>query len=370
MSDGNYATKRVLSDAITLFGLDTLTNSKPAFINFTEKLILEEFPRLADPKDIVVELLEDIKITPEVVEKISKLKELGDTIALDDYLGDPDFDKILPYIDILKVDFILTDRSEQKKISRKLGDSIILLAEKVETNEEYEWAKSIGYQLFQGYFFSRPITYKKKSQRISSATFVMLMAELQKGDVDFAKCCSIIRTDTVLTYKILQKMTTMEYFRGNIISNVEQAFTMMGIVGLRRWLLLLMATENNKTGSNELARIAFLRGLYAEALIKKSDRAKESEHAFLMGMFSLLDKILDENREKLLEDVAISEEVRDALLEKAENVYSRLLHFIIDYENQRNTIPLEDMGINISNDELHQLYASCVAKVDTAFQDI
>lgn len=370
ITDGNDATRRVLSDAITLFGLDTLTNSKPAFINFTEDLILEEFPLLADPKDIVVELLEDVKITPEVIEKVAKLKEQGYTIALDDYIDDSGFDKILPYIDILKVDFMLTNRESQENIAKKLGHTVTLLAEKVETNEEYEWAKSIGYQLFQGYFFSRPVTYKKKTQYISSATFIMLITELSKEDVDFAKCCSIIRADPVLTYKMLYKMSTMEYFRGHAINKVENAIVMMGVDAFKRWLLLVVVMDRNKTGSEEITRAAFLRGLYAEELMKRSSRVSESENAFLMGTFSLLDKILNESREKLLEDIAISEDVRDALLGKSENIYSKLLDFVTAYENQTNKVSLEEIGIHISDGELHKLYADCVAKVDATFKNL
>ncbi len=370
VTDGNYATKRVLSDAITLFGLGTLTNSKPAFVNFTEELILEEFPMLVDSKDIVIELLEDVNITPAVIEKVAKLKEHGYTIALDDYLGDPNFDQILPYVDILKVDFMLTDRVAQENIAKKFGNTLILLAEKVETDEEYEWAKSIGYNLFQGYFFSRPVTYKKKEQQISWATFVMLMTELDKDDVDFTKCCNIIRTDTVLTYKILQKMSTVEYYRGHIIDKVETAVIKMGASNLRRWLLLVVVRNNNKTVFDELARLAFLRALFAESLIKKSSKSDETESAFLMGMFSLIDKILGENKEELLENIAISDEVRNALLGKAENIYSQLLDFIIDYENQINKISLQDLCINVSDDEVLRIYVDCVAKVDATFKDV
>ncbi len=368
--DGNFATKRVLSDAITLFGLENLTNLKPAFINFTEDLILEDFPLLANPNDVVIELLEDIKITPTVIEHVAKLKKLGYTIALDDYLGDYNFNNILPYIDILKVDFMQTDRLAQENIAKKFGKSLTLLAEKVETNEEYEWAKSIGYKLFQGYFFSRPITYKKKTQQISSVTFTMLMCELNKADVDFDKCCNIIRSDTVLTYKLLKKITTMEYFRGHYINKVESAIVMMGVSDLKRWLLLVVSIDNNKTGSDELVRMAFLRGLFAQELIKRSSLSNESESAFLMGMFSLLDKIFDDSKENLLQNIAISKEISDALLGKVNNIYYKLLTFIIDYENQVNSISLKDLGINISSNELHKLYADCVKRVDSTFNYI
>lgn len=367
--DGNAATRRVLSDAITLFGLDTLTNSKPAFINFTGDLILEEFPCLVDPGEIVVELLEDVKITPQLIEKISDLKKKGYTIALDDFVGLPCFEGILPYVDIVKVDFMLTDREKQERIAKKLSNDVILLAEKVETNEEYEWAKSIGYKLFQGYFFSRPVTYKKKVQKISSTTFLMLMAELKKDEVDFRRCAEIIRADTVLTYRMLKKMQTLEYYRGGTVNNVENAIVMMGVSSLWHWLILVVAQDNNRTRSDELTRSAFLRGLFAEELVKKSARAGESSSAFLLGMFSLLDRILDESQEKLLEDIVISKDVKDALLGRRSNFFSELLDFIIDYEKQNRTVSLYDLGIRISDHELHKLYAQCVANVDDVFKE-
>ena len=368
--DGDTATKLVLSDAITLFGLDTLTNSKPAFINFTEELILDEFPLLAGAKEIVVELLEDIKITAEIIEKVSTLKAQGYTIALDDYYGHSDFEEILPYIDILKVDFMQTDKIVQQKIAQKWGDSLLLLAEKVETNEQYEWAKSLGYQLFQGYFFACPCTYKKKVQNISSETFLRLMSEISKEDVNLSKCSDIVRSDAVLTYKILKKMKTVEYHRGNTISTVENAIVMMGITAFKRWLLLIVARDHNQSISDELTRIAFLRGLYAEELMKQSSRSKDSENAFLVGMFSLIDKILGETKETLLENIVIPEVLKDALLGKTENIYSQLLKFIIDYENQKNNIQLEDLGISLSSDELHKVYANCVTIVDSTFNYI
>ena len=368
--DGNSATKRVLSDAVTLFGLDTITKSKPAFVNFTSDLITSDFPLLVNPKDIVVEILEDVKVTPEIISCVDNLKQKGYTIALDDYIGSRDFDKLLPYADILKVDFMLTDRQRQQEIARLCGSSTRLLAEKVETNEDFEWAKSIGYSLFQGYFFSYPNTFKKKVHSISPATFTMLMSELSKEDVDFGRCASIIHTDTILTYRLLRKINTMEYFRGKNINDVEQALVMMGVNDFRRWLILVVARDNNMTRSTELSRFAFIRGLWAETLIEQSPRAEEKENACLLGMFSLLDKILDEQMDKLLDGLQLDREVADALLGREENFYSKLLQFVTEYENQEIKTQLSNLGITISQEQLHVEYARCMAKADSIFDNL
>ena len=368
VQDGNAATKRVLSDAITLFGLDSLTNSKPAFINFTSDLIIDDLPMLASPQEIVVELLEDIEVTPEIIAKISKLKELGYTIALDDYIGDVAFDALLPYADILKVDFILTNRDKQRSIAQSYKGNIRLLAEKVETLEEFHWAKSLGYSLFQGYFFAYPNTFKKKVRQISTHTYLMLLSELGQDDTDLHKCAQIIRTDAVLTFRMLQKINTLEFAREREITDIGMALMMMGTDQFRRWLLLVIARDNNQTSSNELTRASYVRGLWAETLMTYSPRARDHENGFLLGMFSLLNRILDEPMTELLKDINLNDEVQDALLDRGENFYSKLLQFVIDSEKAECRIDLADLGINITPDEVYTQYAKCLAAADLAFE--
>ena len=144
---------------------------------------------------------------------------------------------------------------------------------------------------------------------------------------------------------------------------------MMGVSEFKRWLLLVVARDCNQTSSDELTREAFVRGLWAEALSCHSPRAAEHENAFILGMFSLLDLILDEKMETLLADINLDTEVEDALLYKEENFYSRLLQFIKDYEQQVCRIDLSDLGIDISADELHREYATCIAQADHTFDD-
>ena len=265
---------------------------------------------------------------------------------------------------------IITESSPQYKRPQPEsapGSSIYLLAEKMETRDEYYWAKANGYSLFQGYFFSHPNAFKKKVHQISTATFSLLMSELGKEDVRFHRCSDIIRSDTVLTYKVLQKINSLAYHRGNEITDVGHALVMMGVQEFQRWLLLVVARNGNQTCSDELARESFIQGLLTEALILRSPRASDHESAFLLGMFSLLDLILDEKLEVLLQDISLDKEVDDALLKREENFYSRLLQFVVDYENQVTSLDHSDLGIDISQAELHKEYAACLAKADAIF---
>lgn len=368
--DGNVATKNIISDAVTLFGLDKLTNSKLAFINFTENLILENYPLLVDADSVVVELLEDIKITPQIIESVIELKKKGYKIALDDYTGDSSFDTILPYADIVKVDFLLTNEKEQEEIAKKLLHKTRLLAEKVETLEVFERAKSQGYSLFQGYYFSQPCILKKKVEKISHTTFAALMHQLSQPNVDFKKCSDIISTDTVLTYKLFKKINTVEFFRDHPVTHIQQALIRMGTKNIKQWLVLIFSHTNNTTASDELIRIAFFRGLFLEEMLKYTSKANESENGFLLGMFSLLDKILDDSEENLLKDIELPDGVKEALLGKEKNIYYYLLEFVEHYENQNSTDNFKEIGLNIQESEIYQLYAKALLKADSIFNEL
>lgn len=162
--NGNAATSILVSDAITVFGIKNITNGNLAYINFTKQLILEDFALLLSPDEVVVEILEDTIVDEDILQKLSELKQKGYTIALDDYTGDGQYDRIMRYVDIIKVDFAANSKEKIVEFAERfkpMGQA--LLAEKIETEEEFLFAIQQGYQLFQGYYFSKPNMIKGKS---------------------------------------------------------------------------------------------------------------------------------------------------------------------------------------------------------------
>lgn len=371
-TDGDRATCRLLSDAITQFGLSKLTNHKLAYVNFTQNLILNDFVLLAKPQEVVVELLEDIQITQALLEKVRSLKEKGYILALDDYFGDPSYDPVLPYIDILKVDFRLTEPSKRKEIARwaRQQHGLRLLAEKVETLEEYEAAAEMGYQLFQGYFFQKPVTLKKKIPSLAASSYGQILNEVQKKEVNFSRCAQIIHADAVLTYSILQKIQTLEYYRGNVITAIQQALIVMGTNELRRWIILMLARDNNVTRCDELVRQSYLRGVFAERLLEYTAEADRCENGFILGIFSLLDQILGMSMEEVLQDVELPQEIRNALLNREESLYSNLLQYITIYEMGNPRLLLPDLGLSIDARDVSHIYMKCLLDTDKAFGEI
>lgn len=371
-TDGDRATSRLLSDAVTLFGLPKLTNRKPAYVNFTQNLILNDFVLLAKPGEVVVELLEDIQPTDALLAKLEGLKERGYVLALDDYTGGSLFDRVLPYIDILKVDFRLTTPEQRGEIARraKTQPGLCLLAEKVENRLEFEHATGQGFQLFQGYFFEKPLMMGRKLPSLAATSYGRILKELQRSELDFNNCAHIIHADAVLAYRIMQKVRTLEYYRGNIITAIRQALVMMGSNELRRWLLLLLARENNVTRCDELVRRSYLRGIFAEQLLRRIQGPDSAEEGFLLGMFSLLDKILGMSMEELLNDVELPKAVHTALLGDEESPYAPLLQFVALYETGDSKGELQKLEFRISDREVAKLYMRCLADVDRTFEEI
>ena len=367
-SDGDRATRSLLSDAITVFGLSNLTNSKLAFVNFSESLLLSDFALMADPKEIAVEILESTRVSALLIQKLQFLKGRGYQLALDDYTGNPHFDPLLPLVDIIKVDFRAVDANAQRKIAQQFKNShIILLAEKVETVEDFHLASKMGYTLFQGYFFEKPTVMHKRAPALAASSYIRLFRELNQPDIDIGRCAHIVHSDAVLTYSLFQKVRTLQYYRGNSIQSIKLALVFLGTDQIRRWVILLLARERNVTFSDELVRSAYLRAVFTERLMEHSPFHLRSADGFLVGLFSLLDKIMGMSLEQILKEIPIARDVSDALLGKEKNMFSQFLEFILIYGMKNPSLILPPLELTIKMDEISRLYMECIVEADKAF---
>lgn len=367
-SDGDKATRSLLSDAMTVFGLSNLTNSKLAFVNFSESLLLSDFALLADPKEIAIEILENTRVSALLIQKLQMLKTRGYRLALDDYTGNPSFDPILPLIDILKVDFRAVDTDVQLQIAHQFkGTGVTLLAEKVETVEDFHSASKMGYTLFQGFFFEKPTLMYKHAPALAASSYIRLFRELGQPEIDIERCAHIIHSDAVLTYSLFQKVRTLQYYRGNSIQSIKLALVFLGTDKVRRWVILLLARERNVTFSDELVRSAYLRAVFTERLMENSPFFMRSADGFLVGLFSLLDKIMGINLEHILKEIPIASDVSDALLGKSKNIFSKFLEFMLIYEMKNPALILPSLDLTIKDAEISRLYMECIIEADKAF---
>ena len=331
-SDGDLASRQVLYNSFQTFGIENLTNGKPVFINFTEKLINNEIATLFPTDLLVVEILEDIGPKEEIIGASKMLKEKGYKIALDDFVYSEEYEGLIQLADIIKIDFLISDREEIERISKDLiSRNIKLLAEKVETREEFEFAKNLGFTLFQGYFFSKPEILKTKKLQPIKATSLQLIEEVNKAQINFDNLASIISRDLSLTYNLLKLVNTTAFGFVHRINSVKHGLVGLGEREIRKWIYLVVVSDMGDDRPDELTRLSLIRARFGELLVEKIGLKQHSENIFLIGMFSLLDAILSKPMEEVLEEIQAPDLVKQALLTRKGEL-GNLYKLIIAYE--------------------------------------
>lgn len=366
--DGDAATRSVLHDAMTVFGLQQLTNKLPAYINFTRNLLLSDFALLASPKEIVVEVMGDIEVDAQLIAKLGELKRGGYKLALEDYDGSFKYQKVTQLFDIVRVNVQKYNELQLKELVKKVGmGRIRLLAERVETLDDFATARAAGFVLFQGYFFEKPTFLSKRIPSLAASTYGRLLHELLAEEPDFGRCSEIIQSDVLLTYMFMRRAQTANYYRGNMVTEIRQGLVLMGTEELRRWVCLVMLKQSNVTHSDELPKKAYLRGRFIERLMENSRTRLDPRQGFLMGMFSLLDQVMGVQLESLLEELRLTPAVKAALLGREENEYAIYLQYVVIYEMANERLILPDIHLRIDEDEVLALYMKCIEDADLAF---
>lgn len=350
----NEATYSVIQN-ISSFGLDNLTDNKKAFVNFTEELIKENIATLLPNDKVIIEILENVNPTSDIIKSLIKLKDLGYVIALDDI---DDFKSILNFIgivDIVKVDFRLTNREIRKDIEficKKYN--IDLLAEKIETKEELQEAKKLGYKYFQGYYYSKPSIFLGKDLSVKNTSIFMLLAELLKEEFNIDKVESIMKNDIALTYKFLKFINSSYFNFLQEVKSIKQAIVLIGRDELKKWLSIItfvsMSPENNEYAKNIIIRAKFCEEIAREI------KYKEEAYAFMVGLFSNIHMMIEKDIEYVVKTLPLSIEIKNALLGN-ENILKNILDITIAYENiDKEEILRLSEKINIDKNKLVELY--------------
>lgn len=308
------ATAAVISGLYEI-GLENIVEDRMAFINFDEIFVHSDALELIKPNRMIVEMLEDIEIDSKLLERIKKIKKKGYQIALDDF--NEDFEKypLSPHADIIKYDLMLTPlESIAHEIPKMIKQDKILLAEKVETQEIYLKAGAMGFQLFQGYFFSKPrIAGQSCDKSPTKIQYLQMISELKKEDPSFYKLAEMIELDVVLSYRIL-RMASMQG-HNNTVKSIQSVLAFMGLNQIERWLTALMLQDLSKDKPVELMRVSLIRSHFTELIAKELKMTEnDRQNVSLMGLFSTLDGILDQTMEEALQDIIIPDDIKDALV--------------------------------------------------------
>lgn len=330
--DGDQATSSVITNSVAVFGMDKLTEGKRAFINFTKNLIMEEMPHVFDNSTIVVEILEDIVPDEPFLEACSTLKKKGYILALDDYCLVNENMELLKMIDIIKVDFRITDKEERREIVKRYKKhKIVFLAEKVENEEEYQEAIDAGYKLFQGFFFSKPAVMSTKDFKAQTYNYIKVLEELDADEPNFQVITSVFESDIALSYRLLKLLNSAAFQTKSHIKSINHALVILGLREIRKWVMLMMMRDLGDNRPDELIRLSLIRGKFSELLTSELSYKARKREAFMVGIFSMIDLLVGQELDMVLSEIPLNKDVKDALLGDR-NLFSEVLDLAVCYE--------------------------------------
>ncbi|HMD41728.1 MAG TPA: HDOD domain-containing protein [Candidatus Acidoferrum sp.] len=308
------ASSSVIADSITLFDLQMLTGAARAFVNVDEVALRLGAARLLPADRIVVEILETVQPTEEIVNICRKLRSDGYELALDDFTDEPALAPLVDMAQYLKVDFQLLDSESRERVARKYrGRNLALLAEKVETRREMEEARNLGFRYFQGYFFCKPSMMKTRN--ISGNKFVQmqLISAVAKPELDYQSIEELLKQDPSLLYRLLRYLNSPVLGLCSEVRSIRHAITLLGDEEFRRWASIFAIVSMLNGNSPELIRTALTRAYFCEEFSTEAGLGEKSYTLFLMGLLSISDALLDRPLHQVLDSLSVSQELKTAL---------------------------------------------------------
>jgi len=370
-SEENASTAQVINSAFYGPGGEDILRGKPAFLNFPRGLLVGDGGATLPPAQTVIEILETVEPDEEVVAACQRLRARGYRLALDDFVPAGGSNPLLSLIQYLKVDFRLTTRSQQAKVARRYGRDVQLLAEKVETEEEFRAASSMGYTLFQGYFFARPVILSRQEVPAFKLDYLRIMEELHRDELDFDQIAGLLRAQPALAYKLLRFVNSALFAIRQEIGSIQQAMTIIGEDELRRWLsvALLMGLTTDKP--DEVMMNALARARFCELLAPQAGLESRRADLFLVGLFSRLDTLFGLPLEEVLGELNLREDMRRALLGTAKpgERLAALWDLVLRYEAAEWDAAAERAaGLGVTVERLREAYTSALSWSDEVWR--
>ncbi len=363
--ESHEATSKLLHNLFASFGLNEVSLKRPVFINFGKQMLLSGLPHF-NPKSVVVEILEGIKFDSDLIKAFKMLVKKGFKLALDDYILEDSSLPILPLASIVKIDWKRDSLDEIKRILDQTKKfNLTLLAEKIETKEQFKLAKQMGFSLFQGYFFARPSIIKGRGLSSNELTRVQLLATINKKEVEIKELIKIIKHDIALIYKLLKIINSASYGLSRKISSVEEAVILLGLDELKKWLSIILVSDMAQEKTDALLNLALVRANFCENLAKLGQIEEISSKAFLTGLLSMLPAILNYSLENILKDLPVEPDIISALL-KRDGILGQILTLAESYENiKEKQIVQSSIDLKMSQAEVTNCYLKALKKADS-----
>jgi EAL and modified HD-GYP domain-containing signal transduction protein len=324
-----------------------------------------------DHSRVVIENVETFTISDQMVEACSSIKDQGYSLALDDHTFDPRWKAFMPHVDILKVDLHLCSFDTIEKHLPTLKDeNIKLVAEKVESYEQFNRCKELGFDYFQGYFFARPEVIKTKNLPTSKLALIELMALSSAKHFDFDKVNEIIERDVGLSYMLLRFINNPTVNKREKISSLRHALNYMGEVELRKFIALIILANLGEDKPIELIHLSLVRAKFCDSLAQVKSVGDKPPEGFLVGLFSLLDALLDQDMHAVLNKLPLSESILSALRGE-DGTLKNYLHMVKALESA-SWIRVKNVAKALNMDQrlIHSLFNDAIVWGNTMRQTV
>lgn len=342
-------------------GLDDICGEKSSFITFTSDTLISRFPTTLNPERVIVELADPTDNTVALFEACQHIKQMGFKLAIDDPMMVGTQHDIFPLIDIVKVDVSKTRFDTiEKQISRYHDANVKLVAEQVNTQDNFSVCVDLGFDLFQGYFFSQPEARILRELPASKMNVVDLMGESANPNFDVKRISEIIERDATLSFLLLKFINNPTINKRHKITSLKHALNYMGEVEIKKFIALLSLTSLGDEKPLEIIHMSLVRAKFFDLLAERRGLKNNPPIAFLVGLFSLLEGLLDQSMTDIVKQLPLSNEVNDALLGKniEMNNYMTLVRSL-ESALWLNVIKQAKI-LNIDQKQLHVLYNQAI----------
>lgn len=317
----------VISNTLCNMGTEWLLKGKLAFVNMEMTMLTSGFSTLLPADKVVIEVVETVEPTPEILDRMIELRQAGYQFALDDFHFRPELEPLLQLASYVKLDVLAHTPSALAAMVRQVRRyPVKLVAEKVETLEQFRHCRELGFDFFQGYYFARPENMVSKIINPSHATVLQLLDKVRQG-ADTKELEALFKKDVALTFKLLRYINSAGFGLSCEVQSIRHAVSILGMQPLYRWLTLLLVTAGASPTSPTLSRTAITRGRLCELLGKHILSRSDQDNLFIVGVFSLLPAFLEMPMEQVLERVVISDAIADALLDHS-GIYGPFLSLV------------------------------------------
>jgi EAL and modified HD-GYP domain-containing signal transduction protein len=356
-SDGAQATAQVLANTLVELGMDELVGRHLAFINFERTLLLSNYCVSIPPERVVIEILETVKPEELLLKRLGQLRGNGYRIALDDFICDQASSPFLEYADFVKVDLSIADWSAIESTVEVLrGYPAEMIAEKVETSEQFNRCQEMGFRHFQGYFFCRPQNMSGRSLPVNRTAAIRLLTQINNPNIQIHELEEAISQNVLLSYKLLRYINSAICGLGREVESIRHATVLVGLEKIRIWASLIVFSGFEDTSQDVLVTGA-LRARMCEQLARAL-HIQHPERCFLVGLFSVLDAILDRPLGEILASVSLSTDVAEALIHR-KNRLGEVLGSVQAYERQDWKFVSKTLGL--TEETIRQTYVEALA---------